>query len=172
MKKSPSHLKKKDESGNWVTRALKIFIKLCSTKTIFLPYLESSMLKMPVKIPVHKESFRIFHLSSFETACPKNRWTGLGLRPWGGGKHKYWQFDMISGLILMIEYQFFNEISFVKVEWNQVICILLFLQVAELREELTSRGLNTKGNKQELVDRLTEHIQQGGKEGGSLLFLF
>ena len=41
--------------------------------------------------------------------------------------------------------------------------VLIYLQVAELREELIERGLNAKGNKQELIDRLTEHIVQGGK---------
>ncbi len=33
------------------------------------------MLKMPVKTPIYKNGFRIFHLS---------RWTGLWLRPWSG----------------------------------------------------------------------------------------
>ncbi len=39
------------------------------------------MLKMPVKVPIHKDSFRIFHLSSLETARPKDGWTGHWLRP-------------------------------------------------------------------------------------------
>lgn len=34
------------------------------------------------------------------------------------------------------------------------------LKVAELREELTEKGLNSKGNKQELIDRLTEYIEE------------
>ncbi|XP_072029881.1 SAP domain-containing ribonucleoprotein-like isoform X1 [Amphiura filiformis] len=42
---------------------------------------------------------------------------------------------------------------------------ILFLKVTELREELTTRGLNSKGNKQELIDRLTEHIEQSGDDG-------
>ncbi len=31
-------------------------------------YLESSTLKIPVKMPIHKDGFRIFNLSSFDTA--------------------------------------------------------------------------------------------------------
>ena len=36
-------------------------------------------------------------------------------------------------------------------------------QIAELRKELTDRGLNSKGNKAELLDRLTEFLDVGGK---------
>ena len=34
------------------------------------------------KMPIHKDGFRITHLSSFETACPNDGRTGLWLRSW------------------------------------------------------------------------------------------
>ena len=39
-------------------------------------------------------------------------------------------------------------------------------RVAQLREELQGRGLDTKGRKGELVERL-EHAMKGGSGGGS-----
>ncbi len=49
---------------------------------IYLQFLESSALKMPVKMPAHKDGFRIIHPSRIETARPKDGWMGLWLRPW------------------------------------------------------------------------------------------
>jgi hypothetical protein len=45
------------------------------------------------------------------------------------------------------------------------------LKVVELRAELTARGLDSKGNKPVLVDRLTEALEKE-KKGGELCLLF
>ncbi|XP_063964860.1 uncharacterized protein LOC135156399 [Lytechinus pictus] len=38
------------------------------------------------------------------------------------------------------------------------------LKIAELRKELTDKGLSSKGNKAELVERLTEFLEVDGAE--------
>jgi len=41
------------------------------------------------------------------------------------------------------------------------------LKVAELREELKQRGLDTKGNKNQLVKRLQKYIKQEAGSAGN-----
>lgn len=44
------------------------------------------------------------------------------------------------------------------------------LKVVELRAELSARGLDTKGNKPVLVDRLREALEKEGQKGRFFLY--
>ena len=51
---------------------------------IYLQYFKFLNAEDACKNPLPKDGFRIFHPSSFETAHPKDGWTGLSLRPYSG----------------------------------------------------------------------------------------
>lgn len=42
-------------------------------------------------------------------------------------------------------------------------CVFLVLQLAELRQECEARGLDTKGNKGELIARLQAYLDEHGE---------
>lgn len=50
---------------------------------------------------------------------------------------------------------------FLKLSANLDLFIFNFSKVSELREALKAKGLNTTGNKQELIDRLTAANSDG-----------